>query len=84
MAVTLRKKAPFFCRTGSDAGKSTCLVPLSDTDGNFCPACVTKEAARQKNAVLPIPRVEDEQAESRFITAAEWSERVARGPIWPI
>lgn len=76
--ITLRKKAPFFCTT-KIAGKSSCLKPLAETDGEFCAPC----AQKQKEILeRPITRIEEPARDSRFMTAQEWQDRLAKGPIW--
>ena len=78
MAITLRKKAPFWCRS-MIGGKPSCLAVLVDSDGNMCAACVAKS-----KEIADKPIRETAPPSGRFITDAEWAERVARGPIWPI
>lgn len=77
--VTLRKKAPFFCRTGASAGKSTCLVPLTDKDGSFCPACVAKQVELKKKADAPVHPVRVLVIDE----SANWRPSGRTGPIWP-
>lgn len=81
--VVLRKKAPFFCRA-TIQGKPSCLKPLAETDGDLCAPCAeAKKLALEKpiqREVVPAEAVTESQAQRE----AEWQDRLARGPIWPI
>lgn len=81
--VVLRKKAPFFCRAQNIEGTFVCLVPLAETEGNFCASCVEKQKAVAVKANAPIPRDIETQRETQAEKDAAWQARLAKGPIWP-
>lgn len=78
MAITLRKKAPFFCRTQDLTGKYNCLKPLTDADiFNLCPACAETFRAALKKAdapLIPTPAIDE---------SVNWRPSGRTGPIWP-
>lgn len=85
--ITLRKKAPFFCRTQAHGGKPACLKPLKETDGKHCEECVAEfdaiKADQNSREAHKSAARESLFRERQTREDEEWQSRLAKGPIWP-
>lgn len=81
MAIQLRKKAPFTCRTVI-SGRLTCLAVLIETDGDLCAPCAAKLKAIREAKIAPV--IPPEPVRSSWDDPAEVERRRTRWPFWPL